>query len=852
MLMCWPEKQQHVPFVTIPNMQPPDPTLIPSIDTTPDPQRLGRWDSILTLAPLALTALAIRVVIAPLVGHHVDMHAFVEWGRSLADVGFAQFYNAHPECDYLPGYLYVLWACGKLASIAPPHAHYLIFKFPNLLADLGTAWLIWRLTCPSKDRLRLVWPALYLFNPVIIFNSAYWGQADSFQAFVLLFALSLTRRRWWLLSALVMGYACTVKPHSVIAVLLVIVATYVQGIGLWRLLVCCGLAGAAFFGAFAPFAVDASVSVFDLAFERIRITMDLYPYASVNALNLWYALGKNWVHASTPLWGAVSIRMVSDPLVIGGLVLALVQLVRSGRSIDARYWRVGAALFLVTFFCSSRVHERHNFPAFALLLCAAPWWNRAVIVYAILSLTTFVNMVLAWAYLYSEPRSAILGPPWLTGTLCVLNCLALILVFWRFGREDAEPAKWMQRFSTRIATLATKAKTIRTLPIAAILLFAFGTRIIRLDQPDTRVFDEVYHAYTAEQWAKGNTDPWRWDTKTPDEGCSYEWTHPPLAKLIMTASIRVLGVNAFAWRLPAALLGTLCVYLVYVIGWQLFSNRAVGLLAAGFMVFDTLPLMMSRIAMNDMYCLVFVLLGVMACLRNRHYTSAVLTGCAIACKWTGLFALPLLLVIRLQISKNASLRPSMRLVAQTTGQGLILLAVYVASYTPFFRAGNSIADFFELQRQMLTYHQSDLTHDGSSKAWEWPLADGTLWLYENEAKADEAPTEANIYALGNPLIWWPGLGAFAFCLLQVFRRRQPELVIAMFGYLVFWTPWIVSPRIMFIYHYLPALPFLYLLLAWSLVATDMDKRVIRTMLGAAAVVLGVAFPYILGVPLPMP
>ncbi|MEZ6084925.1 MAG: hypothetical protein R3E58_13570 [Phycisphaerae bacterium] len=64
---------------------------------------------------------------------------------------------------------------------------------------------------------------LYLFNPVIIFNSAYWGQADSFHAFVVLGVWVLCCRRRFTLSALVLGFACAVKPHSVLAVPLVIV-----------------------------------------------------------------------------------------------------------------------------------------------------------------------------------------------------------------------------------------------------------------------------------------------------------------------------------------------------------------------------------------------------------------------------------------------------------------------------------------------------------------------------------------------------------------------------------------------------------------------------------------------------
>ncbi|GJM26906.1 MAG: hypothetical protein DHS20C16_33210 [Phycisphaerae bacterium] len=822
-------------------------------------RRLSVLSAILTFAPIALAALAIRVLIAPLVGHPVDIHTFITWGQSIASEGVGQFYDTHPNCDYLPGYLYVLWACGKVAAVLPPTFTYLIFKLPNLLADLGIAWLIWRQVGPTQSRTRLVCPMLFLFNPVIIFNSAYWGQADSFHAFVVLSGLVLCRDRRFVLAAVVMGFACTVKPHSILAVPLVIVAACLQHIGPIRLLICIGAAFATFLLPFASFAEDVRLLTF--ALNRVSITMELYPFASVNALNLWYTLGQNWVDDSTLLGNFVSIRVVAIALVAGGAASLLWQMIRSKGRVANQYWRVAAGLFLLTFFCSTRVHERHVYPAFALLLCAAPIWNKAIYAYAMLSLTCFVNMVMAWGYIHSNTRTAQLGPIGLTIGICLVNGFVLAIVIWRSDFKLAWCDRFLKQLSTWLRGLARTISTRRGAALLVIIIFAFTLRIVRLDQPETRVFDEVYHAYTAEQWAQGNTDPWRWDTSAPDEDCAYEWTHPPLAKLIMTGSIRLFGVNAFAWRLPSAIAGTICVFLVYALGRKLFSSPAIGLLAAAFMSLDALPLVMSRIAMNDMFCVGFVLVGALACLQRRHFASATLIGCAIACKWTGLFAIPLLAIVRFRNRDEPIFQRPLRWGLGIVGQGLLIVLVYLVSYGPFFRAGNSPSDFVELHQRMWSYHVGgDLEHDGASKAWQWPMGDGTLWFYTESFDAGPtSPTElaknskrTDIYAMGNLPVWWAGVGAAAFCVLRVGKNPMTPLAVAVFGYLVFWVPWTMSPRIMFIYHYLPALPFLYLLLAWSLVKSEVDVRVTRSILAIAAVVLAVEFPFILGLPLPIP
>ena len=51
-------------------------------------------------------------------------------------------------------------------------------------------------------------------------------------------------------------------------------------------------------------------------------------------------------------------------------------------------------------------------------------------------------------------------------------------------------------------------------------------------------------------------------------------------------------------------------------------------------------------------------------------------------------------------------------------------------------------------------------------------------------------------------------------LVNIEKNKQLALVI--FSYLIFFVPWAASPRIMFLYHYLPSVPFLCLLLAFTL------------------------------------
>src|SRR5260221_7420806 len=96
-----------------------------------------------------------------------------------------------------------------------------------------------------------------------------------------------------------------------------------------------------------------------------------------------------------------------------------------------------------------------------------------------------------------------------------------------------------------------------------ILGFATFSRIFNIWYPTGYVFDEVYHAFTAKEYLLNHKEGWEW-WNSPPAGVAYEWTHPPLAKEIMALSMGVVhSTDAWAYRLPGALLGVLSVYLVY-------------------------------------------------------------------------------------------------------------------------------------------------------------------------------------------------------------------------------------------------------------------------------------------------
>src|SRR3989344_2508458 len=105
--------------------------------------------------------------------------------------------------------------------------------------------------------------------------------------------------------------------------------------------------------------------------------------------------------------------------------------------------------------------------------------------------------------------------------------------------------------------------------IVVLTIFSFLIRIYRLTEPNRYYFDEVYHAVTAKAYADNNRDAYDPFAQAPKEGTAYDWLHPPLAKLIQAASIKILGDQPLAWRLPSLVFGTAIIPLTFALAFLL-------------------------------------------------------------------------------------------------------------------------------------------------------------------------------------------------------------------------------------------------------------------------------------------
>jgi hypothetical protein len=191
---------------------------------------------------------------------------------------------------------------------------------------------------------------------------------------------------------------------------------------------------------------------------------------------------------------------------------------------------------------------------------------------------------------------------------------------------------------------------------------------------------------------------------------------------------------------------------------------------------------------------------------------------------------------------------------------VIPLVVYGLSYIPYLQLGHDWAigggpgygwSIDELHAQMFGYHFNlKAGHDSASPWWSWPLMLKPTWFLGDSFDSDMI---AVIYNGGNPVLFWAGIPALVACGILAWRRRSMALVLIVVAFAFQYVPWIRIERATFAYHYLTAVLFAMVAVAYCL--DELLRRPAWRDLAigylVAVVIIGVMI-YPLGSALPMP
>lgn len=289
--------------------------------------------------------------------------------------------------------------------------------------------------------------------------------------------------------------------------------------------------------------------------------------------------------------------------------------------------------------------------------------------------------------------------------------------------------------ATRRARLNGWAWALAVTALAGVL------RFWDLARPHRLVFDETYYVKQGfSMLVRGYEASWGDEPNPRFEagdtsmlGTDPEYVvHPPVGKWMIALGIRLGGGvdSSFAWRLAAAVCGTLAVLMIARIGRRLFASTTLGTVAGLFLALDGQAIVQSRISLLDPFLMFFVLAAFGCLLLDREQArrrlaaragavldaggplgwgpglgwrwwrlaAGVLLGLAIGTKWSGLYFLAVfgLLTVLWDVTARRTVGARLWPVAGVLKDGVgafvamvpTAVLVYVATWAGWFATDN--------------------------------------------------------------------------------------------------------------------------------------------------------------------
>ncbi len=324
-------------------------------------------------------------------------------------------------------------------------------------------------------------------------------------------------------------------------------------------------------------------------------------------------------------------------------------------------------------------------------------------------------------------------------------------------------------------------------------------------------FDEIYHSRTAYEILHGMQ--------------VYETTHPYLGKYLIIPGIEFFGMTPFGWRFTNVLFAAAFIWMMYYFALQLFRKRLYAFSAAFLLTYSFMHLTQSRIGLIDTFGVFFVFVSyyfLYRFIRQQKLSlllwSGFFFGLASAVKWAAVFAAlgfifiaVYLLISRYPLEKRFS---GYRLLLYgILSYGIIAGAVYFVSFFDIYLQTGSWHKIIDYQFSMYDYHTRLVaTHPYSSPWWSWPI-DFRPMCYTREI---HGTLFRSVTAFGNPAIFWVGTVSLFYMIYAAVRRNTLEASFILLAFLGLYLPYIFVGRLMFIYHFYYAVPFMMLAIVYML------------------------------------
>ncbi|MBU2036336.1 hypothetical protein KKC36_02720 [Patescibacteria group bacterium] len=277
-----------------------------------------------------------------------------------------------------------------------------LLKLPSILSDLGIGYLIYKIfKDEKKEKVGIVASLVYLFNPVVWYNSAIWGQTDAFINFFALLAFYLLLKRKLIPAVFSLVISLYIKVSLAIFIPIFIVVALKQKYEFKKYLYSF-LISLSFIGIIAFIFSGSEPFSWLINLYKDRILGQQLQVITANAFNIWASIAGINERPQTLLLGPISFQTWGLVLFLLSY-LPIIYMVFKKRDLKTIIFSL-AICSISSFMLLTNMHERYLFPFFVYSTIVVFWNKKLLPIYIAVSLINFLNLYNIWWF----PRSEII------------------------------------------------------------------------------------------------------------------------------------------------------------------------------------------------------------------------------------------------------------------------------------------------------------------------------------------------------------------------------------------------------------------------------------------------------------
>jgi Gpi18-like mannosyltransferase len=386
-------------------------------------------------------AVAVRLLLLPAQGLRPDLDIFAVWIHWIATDPLGEAYRS--SLNFGPPVAYLYWLLAQVqpafasATDASDLAIRTALKLPAVVADFGlmagVAWLL-----RARPRWAIVAALGMGLSPLVVYDSAWWGQSESLYVLAGLVAAILALGGRPHPAAIALALAPMTKPQALV---------FVPPFAAWawsrlerrQMAVAAVVLGGTIAVLWLPFLADGRPQAFLATVSRAQD--GVFAVLSVRAWNPWWILqsvagGGRYLSDLGALAGPLTARWIGYLLF---LILGVIVIRAVARDPSRRGLLLGlAASVLVGFVALTTMHERYAYAAVVFLAPLLPD-RRVLAIWLVLQATVMLNLVAAAPATSELARAVPIDGP--LGIVCALvTTAAAIGTLWLLvvSRREAD------------------------------------------------------------------------------------------------------------------------------------------------------------------------------------------------------------------------------------------------------------------------------------------------------------------------------------------------------------------------------------------------------------------------------